>query len=129
MNATTLRPRRSTAKKRQQRCGERGATHLHSRDDCGLSRMALVRALVPRRTAATLRQYGAARGWSDEETFGLILANFALEVRRKHSRAEQRAAILHALGQDGCSFTGPVERRHRRLAQELEAVDERLDSA
>ena len=45
-----------------------------------------------------------------------------------YSRSEQRAAVLLALKQDGCRFTGPVEQRHRNLEGQLEAIDAGLVS-
>ena len=107
MSVTTLRPRRPHATGRRQ----------------------LVHALLPPRTADDLQRFAASRGWSTAETVELLIADFFLAQRRKRDPGGDRAAVLRQLEAMGCSFAGPVERRHRLLARRLEAIDERLDSA
>ncbi|MCH7643406.1 MAG: hypothetical protein IH974_01100 [Myxococcales bacterium] len=102
-------------------------TALRRRRPHTTGRRKIVHALLPARMAHDLRQYAAARGWSTAETAGLVLADFVLALRRKRTQPSDRAAVLDQLKAMGCTFTGAVERRHRRLARQLEKLDADTD--
>ena len=82
--------------------------------------------MVPARVAETIRWYAATLNQPTSEVAGLALVNLALAIRRKRSLDEQRAEILHDLVQRRCTFHGPIQRPHRRLADELEAIDSEI---
>ena len=106
MSATTLRPRPPHATRRRR----------------------VVRASLPIGMADELQRYAVARGWSIEEAATLVLTDFALKQRQQRSLQDRRAAVLRALEQEGCWFSGPVEQQHRQLAHELERLDAGLAS-
>ena len=101
---------------------------LKSRRSPATTRQQVVRALLPGRMARDLREYAATKGWSTEETAGLVLADFVLTLRRERARLRDHAAVIRRLETAGCAFVGPVERQHRFLARRLEAIDAGLAS-